>query len=232
MSQIETYRILVRPDEAASPLYMILHGENLSPQEEKNLQLLEEELLNNFPQSAIAFSKFMATAEQGDDASDSCEDGIQSEFSIHIRHLQQKFEVSAEATALIGIGEGAGHILELTKLSPNLAGRFISFGGKYQSLPEEELEPKQTVHIFHADQDQDSSVDHAHKAFMSISNLQGDATIDILNNFEQSFSEPLIKKMITRLQTYVPLWMCKEIGKLSPEELDALADAQENKQIH
>ena len=44
--------------------------------------------------------------------------------------------MTAAATALIGISQGAEMVLELSKLQPVLASRVVAMGGRFTTLPE------------------------------------------------------------------------------------------------
>ncbi|NEN75443.1 hypothetical protein F9B74_03760 [Pelistega sp. NLN82] len=134
----------------------------------------------------------------------------QQDIQGFIKSFQSHFQIEPNATALIGIGQMGSLVLELSKLEEPLAGRILSFGARFAELPEEALSLNQTIHFLHAKNDTLVDSQYAIDAHEKLAQLEGDATIDIANNVSNSFNDVLVKQMINRLLTCVPLRYWKE----------------------
>lgn len=130
---------------------------------------------------------------------------LSAECEHLIKHLQERFAVSSEATALVATSQLASAILELTKLPTPVAGRVITFGARYAELPDAKLSLDQTVHFLHAAKDPIVPVTHLSEADTAFAQFEGDATIDVAHLLEDSFHPDLVQKMLERLLTCVPL---------------------------
>ena len=130
---------------------------------------------------------------------------LSAECEHLILHLQERFGVSSEATALVATSQLASAILELTKLPKPLAGRVITFGARYAELPNAKLSLDQTVHFLHAAKDPVVPVIHLSEADTAFAQFEGDATIDVAHILDDSFHPDLVQKMLERLLTCVPL---------------------------
>ncbi len=127
-----------------------------------------------------------------------------------IKAFQSHLNIGPSATALVGIGQIGSLVLELSKLPQPLSGRVISFGSRFAELPTEMISLDQTVHLLHASKDSLVPVSHTLAAQQAIAHCKGDATIDVAHIPEHSFDEELIKQMVQRLLTCVPLRYWKE----------------------
>lgn len=127
-----------------------------------------------------------------------------------IKAFQSHLKIEPSATALVGIGQVGSLVLELTKLVQPLAGRVISFGSRFATLPTEMISLEQTVHLLHASKDRLVPVSHTVAAQQAIAHCEGDATIDVAHVPESSFDEELMRQMVQRLLTCVPLRYWKE----------------------
>ncbi|WP_169733511.1 dienelactone hydrolase family protein [Brackiella oedipodis] len=139
-----------------------------------------------------------------------------------VQELSQQYGVESAATAVIGVAAAGALVLELSKLAEPIAGRLITFGAGFMTIPQEALHLKQTIHLLHAAQDPVINVAHSKKAQASIAQLQGDATIDIANQESSALAQVLIQQMLQRLQTCVPLWMWKEAYGMQDTDLEKL----------
>jgi phospholipase/carboxylesterase len=120
-----------------------------------------------------------------------------------VRGAQQSTGVGPAATALVGFSQGAVCALELAQREDGLAGRVLSFAGRYAVLPEQALRHT-TLHFFHGSQDEVIPADHARAAMQRIAELQGDATIDIAQGVGHELPVALVNCAIERLRTHIP----------------------------
>lgn len=127
-----------------------------------------------------------------------------------IKAFQAQLKIEPIATALVGVGQLGSLVLELAKLEQPLAGRMISFGSRFAELPTHLLSLDQTIHLLHASKDTLVPVSHTVAAQQAIAMCEGDATIDVAHLPETSFDEELMKQMVQRLLTCVPLRYWKE----------------------
>lgn len=128
-----------------------------------------------------------------------------------IKAFQAQLKIEPGATALVGIGQMGSLVLELTKLTQPLAGRVISFGSRFAELPNSVMSLEQTIHLLHASKDTLVPVSYAVASQQAIAMCDGDATIDVAHVPEHSFDEELMKQMVQRLLTCVPLRYWKEV---------------------
>jgi phospholipase/carboxylesterase len=124
-------------------------------------------------------------------------------LAAFVRGAQQSTGVGPAATALVGFSQGAVCALELTQSEDGLAGRVLSFAGRYAVLPERRLEHT-TLHFFHGGDDDVIPADHARAAMQRIADLHGDATIDIAEGVGHELPVALVNCAIERLRTHIP----------------------------
>lgn len=136
---------------------------------------------------------------------------IQPQWLDFISAQQRQYHVEPAATALVGVGALGALVLELAKLEQPVAGRLISFGARFITLPYKPISLDQTLHLFHAAKDAEVDAKHSHIAQLAIQNLEGDATIDLLQGIEDSLDPALITQMRVRLETCIPLRILKEV---------------------
>lgn len=120
-----------------------------------------------------------------------------------VRGAQQATGVGSAATALIGFSQGAICALELAQAEDGLAGRVLAFAGRYATLPERALQHT-TLHFFHGADDDVIAADHARAAMQRVAELQGDATIDIVQGLGHELPGALVDCAIDRLRTHIP----------------------------
>ena len=125
-----------------------------------------------------------------------------------VRAAQQASGVGPAATALVGFSQGAILALELAQLHDGLAGRVLSFAGRYATLPAVPLS-QTTLHFFHGATDTVIPAAQSRLAMERLAALQGDATIDIASGVGHSLPPALMHCAVQRLQTHIPhrTWM-------------------------
>jgi phospholipase/carboxylesterase len=120
-----------------------------------------------------------------------------------VRGAQQSTGVGPAATALVGFSQGAICALELAQAQDGLAGRVLAFSGRYAELPTRALQHT-TLHFFHGSDDAVVPAAHARAAMQRIGELQGDATIDIVDDLGHELPAALVDCAIGRLRTHIP----------------------------
>lgn len=120
-----------------------------------------------------------------------------------VQAAQQASGLGPAATALVGFSQGSIVALELIKARDGLAGRVLSFSGRYGDLPDEA--PRHTtLHFFHGSQDEVIPVTHARDAMQRLAELRGDATIDIAEGVGHEIPPVLLERALFRLRNHIP----------------------------
>lgn len=202
-----------------SPLFMIFADEPGSHVKSDYRDMIQS-MAKTFPAAAIVLAspgeklshyEFLVQRHRLDDERlKSFVQQHRQDLQGFIKAFQSHLRIDPAATAVIGIGQIGSLVLELTKLAEPPAGRVIAFGSRYAELPTNKLSLAQTIHLFHAGQDKLVSSAHAVTAQQTIAKLEGDATIDMVHQTENSFSPALTEQMIQRLLSCVPLRYWKE----------------------
>jgi phospholipase/carboxylesterase len=121
-----------------------------------------------------------------------------------VRAQQQRLRVGPAATALGGFSQGAILALELATRQDGIAGRVLAFGGRYMVPPL--VAPRHaTIHLFHGSADKVIPDSGSRSALEHLSELQGDATIDIADGIGHELHPVLIDCALHRLKTHIPL---------------------------
>lgn len=126
-----------------------------------------------------------------------------------VREAQDRFHVLPPDTALVGFSQGAIMALEFSIIHDGNVGRVLAFSGRFAKLPEKAPELT-TLHLLHGEDDQVIPVEHAHAAYEIISNLHGDATLDVASSVGHEIHAALSDRAIYRLQTCIPLRTWKQ----------------------
>lgn len=221
-------------------LMVLLHGVGANAQ---NLLPLGRVLRAHFPQAAIV-------AMQGYDPLDGTAPGPAARqwFSVRgaieaerparvaavlprliadVRAHQQRLHVGEAATALVGFSQGAILALEAVSVEDGLAGRVLSFSGRYATLPEQA--PRQsTLHLFHGATDVVIPAVHSRYAIEHLATLEGaDATLDIAEGVGHELHAALVDCALHRLTHHIPIrtWQAALSGvavAASPHNEDGL----------
>ncbi len=126
-----------------------------------------------------------------------------------VREAQDRFRVLPPDTALVGFSQGAIMALEFSIIHDGSVGRVLAFSGRFAKLPEKAPELT-TLHLLHGEDDPVIPVEHAHAAYERISNLHGDATLDVASSVGHEIHAALSDRAIYRLQTCIPLRTWKQ----------------------
>lgn len=126
-----------------------------------------------------------------------------------VQRAQQRLGILQTDTALVGFSQGAIMAMEYAIAHDGGAGRVIAFSGRFAKLPDKAPEFT-TLHLLHGVDDRVIPVAHAYAAYQRLTELQGDATIDVASKVGHELHPALIARAIRRLQTCVPLRSWKQ----------------------
>lgn len=135
-----------------------------------------------------------------------------------VRGAQEHFGVLPPDTALVGFSQGGIMALEACAAADGLAGRVIAFSARYATLPSR---PPllTTIHLLHGAADTVVPAEHSRVAMARLSELAGDATLDIASTVGHALHPSLVGRAIVRLQTCIPLRTWKRaLGTVSAME--------------
>lgn len=124
-----------------------------------------------------------------------------------VRDWQARSGVSALATALIGVSQGAEMVLEASKHAPMLASRVVAMGGRFTTLPD--VPPAvTTIHFLHGKQDAVVPYAHSVNAAHHLRDLGSDITAEVVPFVGHELHPDLIELAITKLTTHIAphLW--------------------------
>ena len=120
-----------------------------------------------------------------------------------VRAAQVATGVGPAATALVGFSQGAIVALELVQRHDGLAGRVLSFSGRYAILPDRAL-AHTTLHFFHGATDTVIPAAQTQMALDRLTAIHGDATADIAEGVGHELSPDLVHCAIDRLRSHIP----------------------------
>ena len=120
-----------------------------------------------------------------------------------VRAAQAASGVGPAATALVGFSQGAILALELVQLHDGLAGRVLSFSGRYATLPKR-APAHTTLHLFHGATDTVIPAEQTRLAMDRLTTLHGDATADIAEGVGHELPPELVRCAIDRLRSHIP----------------------------
>ncbi len=214
--------VFVPKNGAPRLLFVLLHGEAATPEQ---LFPLAEAIKHAFPFAVVvlpyAFVNVQTSSSDSNHGPSSGYHWVNPEkLDSHnyssrvyqalpdlirqIQELQVQYGLSGEQTALAGYSQGATMALEATVVEPSIAGRILAFSGLYASTPDN-APPASLLHFFHGSDDQHVPADQVQATLVRLSELQGDATLDVASTVGHELHRVLIQQAIVRLQTCVPL---------------------------
>ena len=128
-----------------------------------------------------------------------------------IRSWQAQMKVLPEATALIGVGEGATMALAAAMASAGdghpVCGRVSTVGGRFGPVPDA-VSPTLVLHLVHGKADQSVHFRHSVKTAEDLVKRDADVMADIVPHEGHALSDELVGWLVDRLQSRVPrhLW--------------------------
>jgi phospholipase/carboxylesterase len=202
-------------DGPAQQLFILLHEEHGSPQ---TMRGLADALRQAFPQSAILVPAGFEPADRPADGGrqwfstrglddDSRPDRVAQAMPSLVRYIraaQARFHLLQTDTALAGFSQGAIMALAIVQANDGLAGRVLSFSGRYATMPHSAPQYT-TIHLLHGADDAVMPVTHSQNAQARLNALHGDSTIDVATRVGHELHPALIQRAVVRLQTCVPL---------------------------
>ena len=211
--------IIQEPADPAAQLILLCHAAGADA---ASLLPLGERLGEAFPQATIVSLQadtpadspqgfeWFATADMADGA-----DGNRAvrvaqavaALQIAVRDWQERSGVSAAATALIGVSQGAEVVLEASKLQPMLASRVVAMGGRFTTLPD--VPPAvTTIHFLHGKLDALVPYSHSVTAAHHLRDMGCDITAEVVPFIGHELHPDLIELAITKLSTHIAhhLW--------------------------
>lgn len=124
-----------------------------------------------------------------------------------IRVWQAQMKVLPEATALIGVGEGATMALAAALANADdghpVCGRVSVLGGRFV-VPDAEVPPALLLHLLHGKADPLVHFGHTVKAAEALVKQGGDVVADIVPHETGPVSDELLRWMMNRLTNRVP----------------------------
>lgn len=205
---------------SAKQLFILLHGVGATS---SDLAPLAQQLCKNFPDAAFLIPDGIAPFDGG--GSFGNEGHRRQWFSINgvteknrparvaaampalyalVRQAQDRYGVLQSDTALLGFSQGAIMALEFSLAHDGSVGRVLSFSGRFAKLPEKAPELT-TLHLLHGEEDRVIPVAHAYAAYTRLTELQGDATLDVASSVGHEIHPALADRAINRLQACIPL---------------------------
>jgi phospholipase/carboxylesterase len=121
-----------------------------------------------------------------------------------VRQAQHRHRILQSDTALVGFSQGAIMALEFSIAHDGGVGRVLAFSGRFATLPDKAPELT-TLHLLHGEDDHVIPVAHAYDAYARLTELQGDATLDVASSVGHEIHPVLVERALSRLQTCIPL---------------------------
>lgn len=138
-----------------------------------------------------------------------------------IRAWQAQMKVLPEATALIGVGEGAALALAAALAGAGdghpVCGRVSTLGGRFASLPDE-VAPTLLVHLLHGKADERVHFGETVRTAEALVKQGGDVVADIVPHEGSQLGEELIGWLLDRLQKRVPQHVWKAAMKVVDDD--------------
>jgi phospholipase/carboxylesterase len=198
---------------AVEQLILLLHGGTSNG---AAMAPLAQALRAEFPQAALLAPDAPLPAPGGPGlrewfvARDLCDDNRHERVGAAlpplldwVRDTQRRLGAGPAATAIAGFSQGAILALETALADDGLAGRVLSFGGRFVSLPAQA--PRHTtVHLFHGGADLTVEAAHSRDALQMLASLKGDATLDIAEGVGHVIHPALVQRALFRLRNHIP----------------------------
>lgn len=208
--------VIQEPADAAAQLIVLFH---CAGADAASLLPLGERLRETFPRATIVSLQADSAAVTPQGYAWFATDGVTEDtraarvaqalpaLQSAVRDWQDRSGVSAAATALIGLSQGAEMVLELSKLQPMLASRVLAMGGRFTTLPEGPTSVT-TTHFLHGKLDQLTPYRHSVEAALHLRDMGCDITAEVVPSVGHDLHPDLIELAITKLSTHIAkhLW--------------------------
>lgn len=222
---MKTDLIVQRPENPAQ-LMLMFHGVGSTPD---SMQAVGSYFAKHFPQAfiisvAAPYFSDLGTGLQWFSVQGVTEENRQERvdtampaFIETVRSWQQASGLGVEATALIGFSQGAIMSLEAVKAHADVAGRVLSFSGRFVSLPQAAINHA-TLHLFHGKADPVIPYIHSVAAAEHLIKLGGDVTAEIEPFVGHTIHEDLLEKAVDYLQSHIPKRLWEQALSGAPEQ--------------
>ena len=208
--------IIQEPSDPAAQLILLCHAAGADA---ASLLPLGERLRETFPQATIVSLQADTPAATPHGFEWFATDDVTEEnratrvaqalpaLQTAVREWQERSGVSAAATALIGVSQGAEMVLELSKLQPMLASRIVAMGGRFTTLPTEPTAVT-TTHFLHGKLDRLTPYRHSVESAHHLRGMGCDITAEVVPFVGHELHLDLIELAITKLSTHIAqhLW--------------------------
>ncbi len=208
--------VIQEPVDPAAQLILLCHAAGADA---ASLLPLGERLCETFPQAAIVSLQADSPAASPQGFEWFAPAGVTEEnratrvaqalpaLQTAVRDWQERSGVSAAATALIGVSQGAEMVLELSKLQPMLASRVVAMGGRFTTLPDTPPAVT-TTHFLHGRLDQLTPYRYSVEAAHHLRDMGCDITAEVVPFVGHELHPDLIELAITKLSTHIAqhLW--------------------------
>lgn len=204
--------IIQQPPGTPQQLILLFHGVGSKPHA---MQALGVRLAGEFPKALVVapraptpspnrngFQWFALDGVTDDNRADRVAAAL-PEFEACVAHWQKLAGVEAAATALVGFSQGAIMSLESSKRASPFAGRVVAIGGRYATLPAQEL-AEVTVHLLHGKQDTVVPYSNTVVAAHHLRDLGCDVTAEVLPFVGHEIHPDFIDLTVQRLTTHIP----------------------------
>ena len=201
-----------RPAGPATALMLLFHGAGSTPQ---NMVPIGQRLAAEFPGAAIFSVPSPDVSDMGSGYQWFSVRGITEDnraeriaatmprFAATVRSLQTLTGTTAEQTVLIGFSQGAIMSLESTLLEEALAGRIVSFAGRFAQLPSHAAHDA-ALHFIHGRNDPVIAVGHALAAAERLTQLGAEVTVDLIPGLGHGINRAAEDAMVARLRAEPP----------------------------
>lgn len=121
-------------------------------------------------------------------------------------YWQQRSGLSAQATAMVGFGQGATLALQATQCDEPPAGRVVAIAGRFAALPEDDRY-KGSIHFLHGKHDTTVPYQHTLEAAYRLQDLGMDLTGQVIpfigHELHQDFIEATVEKLSTHISKHL-----------------------------
>ena len=220
--------IIQQPSGAPQQLILLFHGMGSKPHA---MQALGERLASEFPHALVVapraptpspnhkgFQWFAFDGVTDDNRADRVAAALPG-FEACLSHWQRLAGVEASATALVGFSQGAIMSLESCKRASPFAGRVVAIGGRYATLPANEL-VEVTVHLLHGKQDTVVPYSNTVVAAHHLRDLGCDVTAEVLPFVGHEIHPDFIDLTVKRLTTHIPNRVWAKAMAADPKQAD------------
>lgn len=204
--------IIQQPVNPPQQLILLFHGMGSRP---RAMQALGERLAAEFPNALVVAPRAPTPSPHPNGFQWFAFDGVTDDnrvervaaalpgFEACLAHWLKVAGVEPAATALVGFSQGAIMSLESCKRESPFAGRVVAIGGRYATLPVQEL-AEVTVHLLHGKEDAVIPYSNTVVAAHHLRDLGCDVTAEVLPFVGHEIHPDFIDLTVQRLTTHIP----------------------------